>query len=141
MIDLIDKKISKEILIFVSLQNNLIKDDSYIDIKRGKLSDYLIDIAGGGTPSKKNPEFWGGDIPWASVKDLISKKIYATKENITKVGLNSSASRLIPAGVPILATRMAVGRCALFDIPVAINQDLKALFPNEKFLDKLFISV
>jgi type I restriction enzyme S subunit len=86
--------------------------------------------AGGGTPSRREPRFWGGRIPWASVKDFkeSNRVISDTEEHITEIGLTSSATRLIPAGTPLVCTRMAVGRSAVPICDVAINQDVKALF-------------
>jgi len=90
---------------------------------------------GGGTPERDNPEFWNGGIPWASVKDFRdgSYKLTTTKEEISEKGLKLSASHLIPAGTPIVCTRMAVGRIARADRDVAINQDLRALYVNDHF--------
>jgi type I restriction enzyme S subunit len=100
----------------------------------GKLGDFLSQIIGGGTPPRNVVDYWDGEIPWASVKDFneSSTKIGNTEEYITRLGLNNSSSNLIPAGIPIMCTRMAVGRCAISDKSIAINQDLKALFPNDK---------
>jgi len=95
-----------------------------------KLGNLLADIRGGGTPSKKNPDYWGGDIPWASVKDITNFHKTRTQDYITRDGLNDSASNIIPSGTIIIATRMAVGKPVIFDCDVAINQDLKALFPK-----------
>jgi len=88
---------------------------------------------GGGTPPRGVPSFWGGDIPWASVKDFSDNEIdlHSTEESITLAGLAASAARLIAAGTPLVCTRMAVGRCAAAAKPVAINQDLKALEPSQ----------
>ncbi|MGO0307888.1 restriction endonuclease subunit S [Endozoicomonas acroporae] len=88
---------------------------------------------GGGTPSRHESVFWNGDIPWASVKDFNDNelKISCTEESITEKGLQSSASNLIPSGVPLVCTRMAVGRTAITTCPMAINQDVKALFPAD----------
>ena len=47
---------------------------------------------------------------------------------ITYLGLSNSSSHLIPAGTLITSTRMALGRTVIYDVDVAINQDLKALF-------------
>jgi type I restriction enzyme, S subunit len=90
---------------------------------------------GGGTPERDNPEFWNGGISWASVKDFKdgSYKLATTKEEISEKGLKLSASHLIPAGTPIVCTRMAVGRIAQADQDVAINQDLRALYVNDQF--------
>ncbi|SPC10192.1 Restriction endonuclease S subunit (modular protein) [Cupriavidus taiwanensis] len=75
--------------------------------------------------------YWKGNIPWASVKDFSEQvgAITDTQERISEAGLNASASNLIPAGTPLICTRMAVGRAAMPSVAMAINQDVKALFP------------
>jgi type I restriction enzyme, S subunit len=103
------------------------------------LLDDLITMKGGGTPSKKIKEYWDGDIPWASVKDLTSTCLSKTQDYITKAGLENSNSNLIPEGSIILATRMAVGRVCINDFPVAINQDLRALFCSDKILSRYLL--
>lgn len=91
-----------------------------------KLGD-LVSITGGGTPDRSNESFWGGDIPWVTVKDFKSLEIAGALEHITSVGLKNSASNVIPSGSIIVPTRMALGKAAINSKPVAINQDLKAL--------------
>lgn len=89
----------------------------------------LVDkTVGGGTPSRANPTYWGSEIPWVTVKDFATFDPRSTQESITRVGLNNSASNLIPAGTLITSTRMALGRAVVYEVEVAINQDLKALF-------------
>lgn len=97
----------------------------------GELRRAIERHIGGGTPSRSISSYWNGDIPWASVKDFEDgqSEISATQETITNAGLGASASNLIPAGIPVVCTRMAVGRAALTAVPMAINQDVKALFP------------
>ncbi|EHR42611.1 restriction endonuclease subunit S [Alishewanella jeotgali] len=95
-----------------------------------KLGD-LVSIKGGGTPSKSDSSFWGGDIPWASVKDLKGSRISVTEDTINDLGVKNSATNIIPAGTIITATRMALGRFAINTVDMAINQDLKALFVND----------
>jgi type I restriction enzyme S subunit len=75
--------------------------------------------------------YWKGDIPWASVKDFKEDRSFIddTEEHISRFGLSSSATNLIPAGIPLVCTRMAVGRAAIPSLPIAINQDIKALVP------------
>lgn len=96
------------------------------------LSFFVEKVAGGGTPSRNISAYWSGPISWASVKDLNESSMILTdtKEHISAVGLANSAATLVPAGTPIVCTRMAVGRCVISTTDVAINQDLKALFPN-----------
>ncbi|PKL17118.1 MAG: restriction endonuclease subunit S [Spirochaetae bacterium HGW-Spirochaetae-5] len=97
---------------------------------RSKLGD-LVQITGGGTPSRLIPEYWDGEIPWVSVKDFISKRIVTAQEKITLIGLKNSASNLIPAESILMPTRMGLGKIAINDVPVAINQDIKALHIKE----------
>ena len=86
----------------------------------------LVTISGGGTPNRNNDAYWGGSIPWASVKDLKDISLSGTQETITPEGLSDSASNLIPAGSVIVATRMGLGKVAINTMDVTINQDLKA---------------
>ncbi|AYV15371.1 restriction endonuclease subunit S [Shewanella algae] len=95
------------------------------------LGDLASKIEGGGTPSRTLPEYWGGDIPWATVKDLKGVRLTSTLESITQIGLEQSASKLVPANTMIIASRMAVGKAVIFNKDVAINQDLKAFFPKK----------
>ena len=100
----------------------------------------LVDIRGGGTPSKKNPEYWGGAIPWASVKDFRGTVLNETKDYITALGVEKSATNVIPAGNVIVPTRMALGKVAVNTVDMAINQDLKALIVrDEKVLNKDYL--
>ena len=105
--------------------------------REGRLDDFLKEVKGGGTPDRGNDEYWGDEIPWVTVKDLSSQTISTAKEFITRVGLLNSASNLIEAGTVIIATRMAVGKAIVSTSDVAINQDLKALFPDSNLSSKL----
>lgn len=96
------------------------------------LGHILSNVKGGGTPERNVEDYWNGIIPWATVKDFRdgSHVLDSTQEFISEQGLKNSASKLIPPHIPIVCTRMAVGRIAMADFAVAINQDLKALFPK-----------
>lgn len=92
-----------------------------------RLGALLLSIRSGGTPSKQNPDFWGGSIPWASVKDLsFGEPISDTQDRITQAGLDAG-SELAPAGSILICTRMGLGKIGEALIDVAINQDLKAV--------------
>jgi type I restriction enzyme S subunit len=60
-------------------------------------------------------------------------------ESITKLGLDESASNLIPAGNIVVPTRMALGRTVINDVPIAINQDLKALIVDSAQIDRDYL--
>ncbi len=109
----------------------------------GKLEIFVDKIIGGGTPPRNIESYWNGSIPWASVKDFEDGKniIKDTEEKITLTGIRNSSSNLIPSGIPILCTRMAVGRVATSPKDIAINQDLKALFPSDNIENDFFIRV
>lgn len=92
------------------------------------LSDVLISVVGGGTPSRNVPAFFKGSIPWFTVKDMKSLRPLDAEEHISELALANSATNLIPANTLIVATRIALGRAMRPTVACAINQDLKALF-------------
>jgi type I restriction enzyme S subunit len=96
------------------------------EVKR--LGDVVEKLVGGGTPSRSDPAFWGNEVPWVTVKDFATFQPRQTQESITRIGLKNSASHLIPAGTLITSTRMALGKAVIYEVDVAINQDLKAVF-------------
>lgn len=103
-----------------------------------KLGSVLEKMEGGGTPSKAVSEYWDGKIPWATVKDITKFNPKDTQDHISEEGLKNSSARLISKGTLITPTRMALGNIVSFDVDVAINQDLKALYPV-KDLQKEFL--
>ena len=100
-------------------------------VKLGKL---LSKIVGGGTPSRDNPDYWNGEIPWATVKDLKDNVLDKVEEYITEKGLEESSANFIEKCTLIIATRMALGKAVIFKMGVAINQDLKAIYPKKNLL-------
>lgn len=90
----------------------------------------LCDIQSGGTPRKSVPEFWDGDIPWASGKDLKTPTLADTIDHISRDGLKTG-SRLAPAGAVLILVRgMGLAKdlpVAVINRPMAFNQDVKAL--------------
>jgi len=100
------------------------------------LGDVVDRFIGGGTPSRSNSTFWGNEIPWATVKDFATFDPERTQEFITCQGLRNSASNLIPKYTLIISTRMAVGKAIIYNVDVAINQDLKGLLLKPNILTK-----
>ena len=103
-----------------------------------RFGDVILQNVGGGTPSKNNPKYWGGNIPWASVKDLNCKLLISTQDYITELGLQNSSSNLIHKDNLIVCTRMGLGKIVFNTIDVAINQDLRALYLPDN-IDKKYI--
>lgn len=94
-----------------------------------KFSDVIEKIVGGGTPSRKIPQYFYGDIPWATVKDLDNSFYkYDTIEHISLDAVENSATNVINSNKIIIATRMGLGRGFINKVPMAINQDLKGIY-------------
>ncbi|WP_338443637.1 restriction endonuclease subunit S [Pseudomonas sp. LTR0] len=91
------------------------------------LGSVLLSVIGGGTPSRKVPAYFGGQIPWFTVKDMKALRPNDAEEHITEAAISASATNLVPANTLIVATRIALGRAIRPTVACAINQDLKAL--------------
>ena len=93
---------------------------------------------GGGTPSKSIPSYWNGNIPWASVKDIVNTEMYLcnTVDSITEEGLKNSPSNIIRSGNIIVATRINPGKMVINSNDVAINQDLRGIILQDCLLEK-----
>lgn len=92
---------------------------------------------GGGTPSKKNESFWqNGTIAWVSPKDMHDHTVTRTIDYITNEAVEGSSTKLVPAGSTALVARSSILEkklpVAYFPQEVAMNQDLKAVFPSDE---------
>ena len=92
---------------------------------------FEMSFRGGGTPSKGNPAYWNGTIPWVSPKDMKSDVIRDAEDHITERAVTESSTNLVPAGSLLMVVRsgilqraIPVARCSR---EVALNQDMKAL--------------
>jgi len=98
------------------------------------LSD-VCTFQSGGTPSKQNPDFWKGTIPWVSPKDMKRPRLTDVTDHISHEALESG-SKLAPAGSVFVVVRgMILAKTvpvALAEVPMAINQDMKAIVPGAK---------
>lgn len=112
------------------------------DRKRVK---YLARFVGGGTPDKSKPEFWDGDIPWVSPKDMKTDVIYDSEDHITLAGLESSAANLIDPGAALIVVRSGILRhsipVAINKVSVSINQDMRAILPSDSIRVEYFSRV
>jgi type I restriction enzyme, S subunit len=79
----------------------------------------------GGTPSRSEPTFWGGDIPWINSGRANEFRVMEPSEFITRKGLASSATKLLPARTTILAiTGATLGQISLTEIETCTNQSI-----------------
>jgi restriction endonuclease S subunit len=90
------------------------------------------EIMNGSTPSSTVPEYWDGDIPWATPADIssITKYIYDTKRKLTELGLNNCGAKLAKEGSVILTTRAPIGNVAVMGNQMCVNQGCKILVKN-----------
>ena len=105
-----------------------------------KISD-IGEVVGGGTPSTANSDFWGGDIPWISPKDLTGyKSVYISHgENfLTKTGLKSG-TKLLPKGTVLFSSRAPIGYVAIASNPICTNQGFKSIICNKEIINPLFL--
>ena len=102
------------------------------------LTEAIDKIVGGGTPSKAVASYYEGEIPWMTVKDMNKFRLIDTMDHISQEGVNNSSTNVIPAGTPIVATRMSLGKIVRANFDSAINQDLKAIFLNNEINDYYF---
>ena len=104
---------------------------------------FCVTVKGGGTPNTSTPEYWDGDIPWVSPKDMKFDFITEAEDNITELGLTESASVMIAPNTVLVVVRSGILRhtipVALNKVPVAINQDMKALSPTEDLVDSAYL--
>ena len=103
----------------------------------------LVSFTTGGTPSKAKPEYWGGDIYWVSAKDFKSFYLDRAEDTITELGLKNSSSKLIPDNSLLMVVRSGILRHTLpitiNTCPVAINQDIKALFVKNEQIESRYL--
>lgn len=127
----------------LSLLDNLVKSrfvEMFGDLCEGEtiypprsIEDLCSDFLGGGTPSMKHPEYFGGEIPFIKSGDVKNRIVCEGDLSITKEGLLNSSAKLIPTGAVIVVIRSGILKhtlpVALVGCEVAINQDIKALIP------------
>lgn len=83
------------------------------------------EISGGGTPSTKVPEYWGGEIPWLVPSEVTKCNdlfISRTERTITESGLANCVAKLFPAGTVIMTSRATIGEVIINTVPMATNQ-------------------
>lgn len=104
----------------------------------GEVSEVQV----GGTPSRKEPSYWRGGVPWVSSGEVANCRISQTRETISKDGLVDSNAKLYPEGTVLIAmigegkTR---GQSAILDIEAATNQNVAGVLPNESILNDEYL--
>ncbi len=94
---------------------------------------------GGGTPTKDVDRFWGDEVPWITPKDMKQPFLSDSQLKLTRIGVEESAAKLIPAKSILFVVR---GMILPHTFPVSVNlvettvnQDMKALMPYLRGLE------
>ena len=102
----------------------------------------LADVKLGGTPSRAEPAYWRGEVPWVSSGEVANCRIAATGEAITALGLRESNAKLYPVGTVLIAmigegkTR---GQSAILDVDAATNQNVAGLVFDGGAVDSEYV--
>ena len=102
----------------------------------------VCEVVSGATPKTGKPEFWDGNVPWVTPKDLSKlgqKHLSDTTRHITKAGLKSCSARMLPAQSVLLSSRAPIGLVAINTLPVCTNQGFKSLVPRFDLISPDFL--
>lgn len=109
--------------------------------RKGKVEEFL-DVAGGGTPSTENSDYWeNGTIPWYTPTDLSKSKfliLLKSEKLITDSGLKGSSARLMEKDTILMTSRATIGLFGLVEHRFCTNQGFINIIPRRKE-DKYFL--
>jgi type I restriction enzyme M protein len=105
-----------------------------------KLGDLFEDIKIGGTPSRANTSYFGGGIPWVSIRDMENTRVITkTKETLSRSGVENSNCKLIKAGSLLMSFKLTVGRTSFAGIDLYTNEAIAAFEINDR-IDLAYLS-
>jgi type I restriction enzyme S subunit len=100
-------------------------------------------ILGGGTPSKNVKEYYTGNIPWVTPKDMKKLLINNSIDKITETAVRNSSTKLIPTGSIIMVIRSGILKkklpVAINTKEITINQDMKAFIPKSTLVSNYYL--
>lgn len=91
-------------------------------------------VVSGSTPKSSKKEYWDGNIPWVSPKEisaLESPYLKSTERKITEAGYKSSSTTLLPKNSVLFTSRAPIGQVAINSIEVCTNQGFKSIILNK----------
>ena len=94
----------------------------------------IVQLMGGGTPKTDESNFWGGNIPFFTPKDVSDSAFcIKTEKSLTSEGLDNCSSKLYPPFTTFVTCRGTVGNLAMAGEPMAMNQSCYALKGKNNF--------
>ena len=100
------------------------------------------EVVAGGTPSTKNAEYYDGNIPWITPKDLSGydrKFISKGARSITELGMQKSSAKLMKKGTVLFSSRAPIGYIAIADNDVTTNQGFKSIVCDEHIINNNYV--
>lgn len=105
-----------------------------------KIGELFDDPKIGGTPPRKNEEYFGGGIPWVSIKDMEKQRVVTTtKETLSREGVENSNCKLIKAGSLLMSFKLTVGRTSFAGMDLYTNEAIIAFEQNDS-IDLSYLS-
>lgn len=98
-----------------------------------KRFDEVFDLQMGKTPDRKNPEYFGGNNVWVSIRDLVDKEIADSNEHITDLAVSNSNIRKVKRGTVIMSFKLTVGKCGITATDLYTNEAIMAFNTKESF--------
>lgn len=98
-----------------------------------KRFDEVFDLQMGKTPDRKNPEYFGGNNVWVSIRDLGDKEIADSNEHITDLAVSNSNIRKVKRGTVIMSFKLTVGKCGIAATDLYTNEAIMAFNTKESF--------
>lgn len=104
----------------------------------------LVKLEGGATPLKSEKRYWqNGHTPWVSSQEVGPKKLDKTTFNITDAAVSETSTKMVDKDTLLLVVRSGILArkipLSITAVPMAINQDIKAMIIKDKRLHHLFL--
>lgn len=123
------------------------KDGKFVESELGMIPEGwevkrffdLFELLSGGTPKTTVDEYWNGDVCWVSAKDIGNGGIFidSTEKQITQLGIEKSATKMLPADTVIVVARGSVGKFGMIATPMTMNQSCYGIFSKSTYSQPL----
>ena len=104
----------------------------------------IAKFTSGGTPAKEREDFWDGDVPWVSPKDMKRPVLNSAIETITEKALSATNIKLLPVNTVLIVVRGKILQryvpLGINSVPVTINQDMKGLILKNEVMNPEYLS-
>ncbi|MFI9653443.1 restriction endonuclease subunit S [Guyparkeria sp. GHLCS8-2] len=108
---------------------------SWTLVQLGELGDW----GSGGTPTRTNSAYYGGNIPWLKIGDLTDGPVWSAETHITQEGLNNSSAKPLEPETILIAMYGSIGKVGLTKIKCATNQAIAFCRHSPETVDQNFL--